>query len=59
MGSIMGLYRDGTGLYWFLTWKLLCSIIGSILGLYWDTGKEHGNHCVVYWGYIASRQLGM
>ena len=30
-------------------WKLLY----SVLGLYWNNGKEHGDYYVVYWGYIG------
>ena len=26
--------------------------IWSMLGLYRDNGKEHGNYCIVYGGYI-------
>ena len=32
-------------------------ILWSIMGLYWDTGKENGNHCVGFGALIS--ELGV
>ena len=31
----------------------IMGLMGYIMGLYWDNGKENGNDFIVYWGYIG------